>query len=355
MTYQNILVDGIMHLGDMIMTASVFPVLQKNCPGAKITYLASGNLAFAAKLFDGVDEVIPYTYKSKGGYLDVYRMGRTLARKQFDLGISLDPRERVTLMKWFAHIPERLSMEQALGWQLGWEKYFYTKDLTLPECWHYREHSMASSFQQMLRLYFEDPETEFIAPRLKPLAPEIEKWAVQCLAQYGQGGKNIALCIQTTSGTKDWPPEQFARLCDWLVEQYGATLYLTGISTHRKRADAMKRALHYPAHLVDLVGKTSFMQLVALLRHMDALVTLDTGTAHIGAIAGCPVVTLFSYISPEIYKAPGKYAKCVSGHLPCSGKHICIGPNRCPKMDCVDAIHLEMVQDAVKKLLQEAR
>lgn len=29
MTYQNILVDGIMHLGDMIMTASVFPVLQK--------------------------------------------------------------------------------------------------------------------------------------------------------------------------------------------------------------------------------------------------------------------------------------------------------------------------------------
>lgn len=355
MTYQNILVDGIMHLGDMIMTASVFPVLRKNCPGAKITYLASGNLAFAAKLFAGVDEVIPYIYKSKGGYLDVYRMGRALARKQFDLGISLDPRERVTLMKWFAHIPERLSMEQALGWKLGWEKYFYTKDLTLPEGWHYREHSMTSSFQQMLRLYFEDPETELVPPRLKPLAPEMEAWAAQCLAQYGWGEKNIALCIQTTSGTKDWPPEQFARLCDWLVEQYGATLYLTGIPSHRERADAMKHALQYPAHLVDLVGKTSFMQLVALLRHMDALVTLDTGTAHIGAIAGCPVVTLFSYNSPEIYKAPGKYAECVSGYLPCSGKHICIGPNRCPKMDCVDAIHLEMVQDAIKKLLQEAR
>lgn len=90
MTYKNIFVDGIMHMGDMIMTASVFPVLRKHCPEARITYLCSANLAFVAKLLEGVDEVIPYSYASGGGYGDVWRIGRQLSHCHFDLGISLD-------------------------------------------------------------------------------------------------------------------------------------------------------------------------------------------------------------------------------------------------------------------------
>ena len=50
---------------------------------------------------------------------------------------------------------------------------------------------------------------------------------------------------------------------------------------------------------------------------------------------------------------PGKYSTGVSGHLPCSGKHICIGPSRCPKSDCVDAVTVPMVESAVEKLFQE--
>ena len=66
MIYKNIFVDGIMHMGDMIMTAAVFPVLRKHCPEARITYLCSANLAFVAELLEGVDEVIPYSYTSGG-------------------------------------------------------------------------------------------------------------------------------------------------------------------------------------------------------------------------------------------------------------------------------------------------
>ena len=36
-TYKNIFIDGIMHMGDMIMTASVFPVIRKHCPEARIS------------------------------------------------------------------------------------------------------------------------------------------------------------------------------------------------------------------------------------------------------------------------------------------------------------------------------
>lgn len=350
MHYKNIFLDGIMHMGDMIMTASVLPVLRKNCPGAKITYLCSANLAFVANMLEGVDQVIPYKYKSKGGYLDVYHMGRKLAQHHFDLGISLDPRERVTLMKWFARIPVRLSMEQALGWKLGWEKLFYTKDLSLPEGWHYQEHSMAASFQQMLRNYFKDPETDFLPPRLKVPAEDM-KWARDLLQKIPAGSKQIALCFQTTTQAKDWPVEKFSALGNWLQEHYGATLLLTGIPAHSQRAEAILAGIKDKQQVMDLVGMTTFQQLVALLSQVDLLISLDTGTAHIGAAAGCPVVTIFTHNSPVIYQAPGYHCETVSAHTPCSGKHVCIGPTRCQKTDCVDGVILAMVQEKVKKIL----
>jgi ADP-heptose:LPS heptosyltransferase len=353
MSYNKIFIDGIMHMGDMIMTASVLPVIRKNCPNAKITYLCSANLAFVAELLDGVDEVIPYKYVSGGGYKDVFILGRKLAKRHFDLGISLDPRERVTLMKWFARIPERISMEQGLGWKLGWEKWFYTRDLKLPIGWKYQENSMTRTFQQMMRKFFHDTSTEFIPPRFKPSLPKNEKWVENILNSVPKNRKKVALCIQTASLTKNWPIENFIQVCDWLIENYGAQLYLTGIEAHKARGEKLLKGMKHPDSVVDLIGNTSFLELSALLSHMDLMLTLDTGSSHVAAAAGCPVVTIFTFTSSVIYRAPGKHCVGVSGHLPCSGKHICIGPSRCPKSDCVDAVTVPMVEAAIKKLFQE--
>lgn len=76
--YKKIFIDGIMHLGDMIMSASVLPVLKKTYPDSDITYLAMGNLAHVAELLEGVDHVIPYTYKSKGGIYGCVPLGKKI-------------------------------------------------------------------------------------------------------------------------------------------------------------------------------------------------------------------------------------------------------------------------------------
>lgn len=88
-----------MHLGNVITAASVIPVLKEQYPHSEIHYLVKDSVALPASLICGVDRVIPYTYQSGGGALDVIRMGKKLSQEGYDLGISLDPRERVTLMK----------------------------------------------------------------------------------------------------------------------------------------------------------------------------------------------------------------------------------------------------------------
>ena len=352
MEYKKIFVDGIMHLGDMIMTASVFPILKKAYPNAEITYLALANLAFVAELLEGVDRVIPYAYQSKGGYLDVYRMGRMLAKENFDLGISLDPRERVTLMKWFARIPVRISLEQAFGWKLGWEKWFYTQDLSFAKPWNYREHKVSESFQTLMRQYVHDEDTKFYPPSLRKSSPADMETARALLDYAPQQHKKVGFCVETTGKAKDWPPEKFAQVADWLVETYDAYIVMTGIKEHEKTVRTIISQMEHADRVVDVVGKTSFTELIALFRQIDMVLTLDTGTTHIAAASGCPVVTIFSNNTPEIYQAAGDKSRAVSARLPCSGKHICIGSKKCSKNDCVDKISVDMVKHEIKSLME---
>lgn len=347
--HYKIFLDGIMHLGDIFMSASVIPVLRQQYPEAEIHYLVKDDLAGAAGLLSGIDRIIPYTYKSGGGYMDVYRIGKQLAKEQYDLGISLDPRERVTLMKWFARIPIRLSMERALGW----EKYFYTEDLHFRKPWDYREHSMSESFQRLIRDYFRDDSEEFIPPTVRPSTKaELDKAEALLVPLQGYKEK-IAFSVETTTKTKDWPTRKFAEVADWLVETYGAGIVITGIPSQEPRIAEVIRQMKHPEAALDVAGKTSLTELIALFRRMKLLLTLDTGSAHIAAVAGCPVITIFTHNSPEIYRAACAVSRTVSGHVPCSGKHTCIGPSRCTKTDCVDCISTDMVKTEIQQVMKE--
>jgi heptosyltransferase-2 len=353
--FHKIFLDGIMHLGDIFMSASVLPVLRKHYPDAEIHYLVKDNLVSAAALLDGVDRIIPYAYRSGGGYMDVYRMGRKLAREHYDVGISLDPRERVTLMKWFAHMPIRLSMERALGWELGWEKYFYTDDLHFRKPWDYREHRMSESFQRLLKDYLGDASEDFIPPSVRPSTEEEIRQARLLLNPVQACRTKVAFAVETTTKTKDWPTKKIAEVADWLAETYHAGIVMTGIASHEERIRDILRQMKHQEAVVDVAGKTSLTVLIALFREVQLLLTLDTGSAHIAAVAGCPVITIFSHNSPEIYRAASAISRAISGHVPCSGKHTCIGPSHCSKMDCVDCVSTDMVKKEIQQVMELVR
>lgn len=130
---------------------------------------------------------------------------------------------------------------------------------------------------------------------------------------------------------------------------------MTGTADHEGRIAEIIRQMKHPEAVLDAAGRTSLPVLAALLRQMNLLLTLDTGTAHIAAVAGCPVVTIFTHNSPEIYRAAAPVSRAVSGHVPCSGKHVCMGPSRCVKRDCVDCISTDMVEKEISFVLDRSK
>jgi len=77
----------------------------------------------------------------------------------------------------------------------------------------------------------------------------------------------------------------------------------------------------YGANIIDLVGKITIPQLIAVLKNAKALVVTDTGTAHIASAVNTPVFCLIGPTPHEQtgpYKTPFNYVEILSANLECS-------------------------------------
>ena len=82
--YNNILIDAVMHLGDLIHATTLIPLLKQQYPDARILYLVKPELVDLFKNIDNIEYVIPYKYKSKGDYFSVFRMAKEIKKYNFD-------------------------------------------------------------------------------------------------------------------------------------------------------------------------------------------------------------------------------------------------------------------------------
>jgi heptosyltransferase II len=111
---------------------------------------------------------------------------------------------------------------------------------------------------------------------------------------------------------KLWPLERVAEFCRLLATE-GATAVLLGAPDDRAAAATVLTA----APAVSLVGQDRPALLPAVLTELDALVSGDTGVAHLAAALGTPVVTLFGPTDPSL-SAPRGRAAIVTHPVPCA-------------------------------------
>lgn|GEM_PF-356362 len=90
---------------------------------------------------------------------------------------------------------------------------------------------------------------------------------------------------------KRWPAARFGLLARRWLEAGGRAVVLGGPGD-AALADGVARAAGRP--VPHLCGRTDLRESAALLADADALVSNDTGTMHLGAAVGTPLVALFS-------------------------------------------------------------
>ena len=115
----------------------------------------------------------------------------------------------------------------------------------------------------------------------------------------------VAINLGTTWRTKQWDITNFAKVIQQIVGRIpNIKVVLTGSPTEQEFVAALPTSLS----LINFVGKTSILQLGALLERCEVCLTCDSGPMHIAAAVGTPTVALFGPTDPVRHKP------CGAGH-----------------------------------------
>src|SRR3989440_3988270 len=151
---------------------------------------------------------------------------------------------------------------------------------------------------------------------------------------------------------RTYPWEMYVEVVDRLVEQLGATVFLTGAEDEQELVERIlshvqegnRRAVH------SLAGVLSFPALCALIEAADLVITNNTGLMHISAAVKTPVVALFALTNPPEQWGPWHVPhRLLNVDVPC---RICYS-RVCPyQHECLRLVSPSMVVDAASGLLK---
>jgi lipopolysaccharide heptosyltransferase I len=162
-----------------------------------------------------------------------------------------------------------------------------------------------------------------------PVQPEATRSIAEKLSAMRLPGDAPLIVINpSASGTwRTWPVQRWSSVATALADI--ADVVLVGGREQTARHAAVVQ--HAARHIHDLTGRTTLAELVALLLRCTLHVAPDTGSAHIAAALGRPVVGVYGPTAPW-RKAPyGCEALVVyeEGHCGAGCPRLCLRRRRC--------------------------
>jgi ADP-heptose:LPS heptosyltransferase len=146
-----------------------------------------------------------------------------------------------------------------------------------------------------------------------------------------------------------WPLMNYIELARRLLKHEGVYIINTGVESEKKYADVLHQALG-SMRCINLVGRTSFSELISLYDIADILITNDSGPVHFSALTNIKTFAFFGPETPELYGPLGDNCFVFYSNYSCSPCISAFNQRKSPCNDnkCLKAITVEEVYRKVK-------
>ena len=309
-------------LGDAVMSVPAVRAIKAGRPDARINIAAPEKIASVWKLVSEVDTVIPL----RGSQL--LSAVRLLRRESpLDVAMLFPNSLRAALETWLTGIPRRV------GYCGHWRRWLVNQIVPVPRKPGPPEHHS----HRFLRIARECGAEMRNAQRASGYQPS---------AINDQPFK-IGLCPGAEYGpAKRWLPERFADAAKKISARSSVQWILFGTTREATLGEQIAAAIG--DHCLNRIGKTTLGQLINELRECRLLLTNDTGTMHLAALLGVPVVAIFGSTEPRLTGPLGNDHIILRHHVECSPCFL----RECPiDFRCMNRIEVADVVDAVKAKL----
>lgn len=321
-------------LGTAVHATPVFEALRQAIPDATITVACQGLPYQVLQHNPNIDVLIrtPHPLKQWVRTVAFFATNVRPARRQYDCVVtdSGNRRSCIAFLAFLSGVPKRIGFETT--YDFNQTSIAYNSNLSV----------LANNLQVL----------DALGHRYRPPEPvvffsqsDVERVGSLLSSQgCSEDRPLIAFQTQTSGGEPNqWYDDRFSELADKLYPSSKAQILFVGAQSEIGRIEAIRGSMNSPSFSV--AGLTDIPMLAAVLAKCDLLVTLDTGTMHVGRAVNVPMVVI----------APAKNP--LHEWLPPPAEHICvlirkeIGCAQCRKLfcatrECMDEIQVGEVLDA---------
>jgi len=307
--YKRILIVNPFGIGDVLFTTPLIRAFRRAYPNSYIAYLANRRTQDLVTSNNFIDEVFVYEKdewkklweNSKFSTIkDGVKFFARLKQRNFQVVVDL------SLNSKFSFLFKMLGVKDRVGYNYKDRGRWLSKKIDLDgyEDKHVIEYYM--DLLRFLKIPLDGPQMDLF------LDPAYEKKTDKFLNSLGFiSGKPLIAVVPGAGESwgrnafrKRWSVERFAELSDKIIKELDAQVIIVGPKKERRLARQMCTLME--GKPLDASGRTTLLELTALLKKSDLIITNEGGPMHMAVALGAKCIAFFGPVDEKVY---GPYPK----------------------------------------------
>lgn len=283
---ESICVIRLSAIGDTCHALAVVRAIQDTWPETRLTWIIGRTEAGLLADIPGIEFI---TFDKSAGTGAYRELRAQLHKRRFDAALCMHASLRANVLSRLVPAPVRLGYDYARAKDFQW---LITNQRIEPQP---RQHVQDAMLEFALAIG--------VPPRRLrwdiPLSPAHREFA----AQYQEDGRPLLVISpcssQRTRNYRNWSAENYAAAANHARQKFGCRILLTGGRSAIEKEYGRTIAKLCGPETIDLIGRTSLKQLLALLDAAAVLLCPDSGPAHMATTVRTPVVGLYATSNPD--------------------------------------------------------
>ncbi len=346
--YKEILIVKFFGMGSILLMSPAIIALRNQFPNSKITILTlSENIEICQmlKIFDGI--VTLSISNLRVFAVGFFRFLRESRNKKYDVIMDLE-----FLTNFSAMVVQLLAIivkpHKTIGFSspLSWRNHVHDLNVSFDHTAH-----VSRIFMKFVRsifpsgiIYNNGTIFESIKVNLLDCA-DYTFTSNENIDKALFNGANPTICININSGSlnlnRRWPIEYYRDLTEKILELGNVTVIMVGGPGDSEYVNMFLDKIQNQENIVDLTGKLSLRQLIALFSKVDGLISNDSGPLHLAYIVGLFTISFFGPETPNLYGPLGDEHHVFYTDLYCSP---CLNIYNSKLVDCTSNICLRDIK-----------
>lgn len=280
-------------IGDVCHAVAMVQHIQRHWPATKITWVIGKVEHQLLKHLDNVEFVI---FDKKQGLQAYKQLYRSFQGRKFDILLHMQVALRASIASLCIPAKIKLGFDKQRAKEAQW---LFTNAQIAPQ---QAPHVLDGFMGFATAMGLPQPDIRWHIP----IKSEDELWA----SEHYLTEKPLAiLCPAASKAVRNWTVDGYAETARYLAKQ-GFTVAICGGPTAMEKQLATDIIATAKIDVINMVGKTTLLQLLAFLKLAHIVIAPDTGPAHMAVTVGTPVVGLYAHSNP-LRTGPYVYQKYV--------------------------------------------